>query len=258
MMGMEYLCKETLPKKRLNCDVVFLCEPTGLNVVLGQRGKVEISVKTKGRTAHSSIPEAGVNALEKMIPVLEYVFGCAKKKLKNHELFGNSSITVTNLVCHPGTLSIIPDECEISIDRRYMPNQKIDDLIQEFETLFVKIREKDPEFQAAVCPRKLVETSYTGYQKEVIKYHPPWITDANHPFAVKTMAALKKVGQSPEISYWKFGTDGSMTAALLGIPTIGYSGTEEKYAHTPDEMVNIEMMVKSLEGYYAIIEEILS
>ncbi len=257
MFGTEYLFENTLPEKQIHCDVVFLCEPTGLNVVLGQRGKVELVIKTFGRTAHSSRPEAGVNALEKMVPVLEYIFGPAANYMKSHKLLGDSSITVTNLVCRPGTLSIIPDDCEISIDRRYMPEQDVADLIGEFEALFVKIQESDPEFKAEVYPRKFLETSYTGYQKEVRKFHPPWITEIDHPFAVKTMSALKKVGQTPKINYWKFGTDGSMTAALLGIPTIGYSGTEEKYAHTPEEQVNIEMMLKSLEGYHAIIAEIL-
>lgn len=257
MFGMEYLFENTFHKKQISCDVVFLSEPTGLNVVLGQRGKVEIVIKTFGRTAHSSRPEAGVNALEKMVPVLEYIFGSAADHMKSHELLGNSSITITNLVCSPGTLSIIPDECEISIDRRYMPGQDVADLILEFETLFAKIQQTDPEFKAAVYPRKFLETSYTGYQKEVSKYHPPWITAVDHPFVAKTMTALKKVGQFPEINYWKFGTDGSMSAALLGIPTIGYSGTEEKYAHTPEEQVNIEMMLKSFEGYHAIIAQIL-
>ena len=65
--------------------------------------------------------------------------------------------------------------------------------------------------------RKLVERSYTGYEKEVQKYHPPWITDEGHPFVKKTLRALKKIGQNPEIKYWKFGTDGSMTSALMGI-----------------------------------------
>ncbi len=55
----------------------------------------------------------------------------------------------------------------------------------------------------------------------------------------------------------KFGTDGSMTSALMGIPTIGYSGTEERFAHTPEEMVNIEMMMQSLEGYFSIVSELL-
>jgi len=257
MFGMEYLCKQTFPDKKLGCDLVLLCEPTGLNVVLGQRGKVEIVVKTKGKTAHSSIPQAGINALEKMMPVLDHVFNKLCKSISSHPLLGESSVTITNLVCRPGALSIIPDECEISIDRRYMPDERVEELLEEFELLFEEIKKNDPQFEATVCVRKLVERSYTGYEKEVQKYHPPWITDEEHPLVQKTLLALKKIGQHPEIKYWKFGTDGSMTSALMGIPTIGYSGTEERYAHTPDEMVNMEMMMQSLEGYLSIISELL-
>jgi len=257
MFGMEYLCKKTLPKRNLNIDFVILCEPTGLNVVLGQRGKVELVVKTKGRTAHSSIPKAGINALEKMVPVLDHIFNNMSNRITSHKLLGESSITVTNLVCKPGALSIIPDECEISIDRRYMPDQTIDDLLKEFEILFAELKKEDPQFEASVCSRKILERSYTGYEKEVQKYHPPWIVDEADPLVKRSLKALRAIGQNPQINYWKFGTDGSMTAGLLSIPTIGYSGTEEGYAHTPEEMVNIDMMMQSLNGYYAIITELL-
>lgn len=257
MFGMEYLCKKTLPEKNLNVDFVILCEPTGLNVVLGQRGKVELVVKIKGRTAHSSNPKAGINALEKMVPVLNHIFNTMSKNITSHKLLGDSSVTVTNLVCKPGGLSIIPDECEISIDRRYMPEQNIEDLLNEFETLFTELKKEDPEFDAIVCSRKILERSYTGYEKEVQKYHPPWIVDEADPLVKRSLKALRSIGQNPQINYWKFGTDGSMTAGLLSIPTIGYSGTEEDYAHTPEERVNIEMMMQSLNGYYAIITELL-
>ena len=257
MFGMEYLCRKTLPEKNLNIDIVFLCEPTGLNLVLGQRGKIELVVKTRGRTAHSSTPWAGINALEKMVPVLDHIFTKMSKNTKSHKVLGDTSITVTNLVCRPGAFSIIPDESEISIDRRYMPDQTIDDLLKEFEYLFDKIKNNDPDFNASVCARKYIERSYTGYEKEVAKYHPPWITDKDNPFVQKSIQALKQVGQNPKIAYWKGGTDGSMTAGLMGIPTIGYSGTEERYAHTPEEVVNIDMMMQSLEGYYSIITKLL-
>jgi len=257
MFGMEYLCKITLPEINLNVDFVLLCEPTGLNVVLGQRGKVELVVKTKGRTAHSSIPKAGINALEKMVPVLDHIFNNMSKNITRHKLLGVSSITVTNLICKPGAHSIIPDECEISIDRRYMPNQTIEDLLKEFESLFAELKKEDPEFDATVWSRKILEQSYTGYEKEVQKHHPPWIVDEADPLVKKALKTLRSIGQNPQINYWKFGTDGSMTAGLLGIPTIGYSGTEEGYAHTPEERVNIGMMMQSLEGYYTIAAELL-
>ena len=177
--------------------------------------------------------------------------------MRSHPLLGDSSVTITNLVCRPGALSMIPDECEISIDRRYMPGESVEELLEEFRLLFKEIKKDDPQFEATVYVRKLLERSYTGYEKEVQKYHPPWITDEEHTFVQKTLRALKRIGQNPEIKYWKFGTDGSMTSALMDIPTIGYSGTEECFAHTPTEMVNIEMMMQSLEGYFSIISELL-
>ena len=257
MFGMDYLCHKTLPRKKLGCDLVFLCEPTGLDVVLGQRGKVEIVVKTKGKSAHSSNPKAGINALEKMMPVLDYIFNEMSDKLSHHPLLGESAVTVTDLICNPGTLSIIPDECEISVDRRYMPGESLADLLEEFGQLFKQIKKGDPQFEASANVRQIVEKSYSGYEKEVEKHHPPWITNQNHPLVKKTLTALKKIGQDPDIKYWKFGTDGSMTAGLLGIPTIGYSGTEERYAHTTDEQVDTSMMMQSLEGYFSIISELL-
>jgi len=257
MFGMEYLCRKTLPERNLAFDFVLLCEPTALNVALGQRGKVELVVKTKGRTAHSSVPKAGINALEKMVPVLDHIFNHMSKNTTPHKLLGENSVTVTNLVCRPGSLSIIPDECEISIDRRYMPDQTIEDLVKEFEALFDRLKQKDPQFDATVCPRRIKERSYTGYEKEVQKYHPPWLVDEADPLVRKSFKALRAIGQDPRIHYWKFGTDGSMTAGLLGVPTIGYSGTEESFAHTPEERVNIDMMMRSLEGYYAMVTELL-
>jgi putative selenium metabolism hydrolase len=257
MLGMEYLCEKTLPDNNLSFDVVYICEPTNLRVVLGHRGKVEVVVKTKGVTAHSSTPWAGINALEKMVPVLDAVFNAMGKNMKSHDDLGQGSITITNILSRPGALSIVPDECEISIDRRYVPGETLESILGEFEQLFKDIKKNDPKFEAEAFPRSFVEESYTGYKKEVKKYHPVWTTDTEHPFVKKTVKALKAVGQDPEFGYWRFGTDGSMSAGLMEIPTIGYSGMEEQYAHTPEEQVNIDKMLKSLEGYIAIVCELL-
>lgn len=258
MLGMQYLCEKTLPEKNISFDVVYICEPTNLGVYLGHRGKVEIVVTTKGITAHSSTPWAGINALEKMVPVLDIVFNKMGSNMKSHPELGKSSITITNLLCRPGSLSIIPDECEISIDRRYVPSETLESILEEFDQIFQDIKKRDPQFEATVQFRSFLEKSYTGYEKKVKKYHPVWITDKKNIFVQKTLAALKKVGQQPKTGYWRGGTDGSMSAGLMDIPTIGYSGMEEKYIHTPEERVNIDKMIQSLEGYVSIICELFN
>jgi len=253
MLGMQYLLENTMPKHNLKCDIVYLCEPTSNNLALGHRGKVEIVVKTFGKTAHSSQPKLGINAFEKMIPVADAIFYRMGSKLKSDPVFGESSITITNCIVKPGTLSIVPDECEISVDRRYMPGETLEEILEDFNNLFRELKSKDKDFNATAEARMLHETTWTGFKKSSKKYHPPWKVDKNLDFVQKTFVALKSVGQNPGDYYWKGGTDGSMTCAIHNIPTIGYSGAEVEWAHKPNEQVSISEMLKTFDGYIAIV-----
>jgi putative selenium metabolism hydrolase len=257
MFGMGYFFDHTMKEKNIKCDLVFMGEASSNNLTIGQRGKVELVVKTFGRCAHSSQPQEGINALEYMVPILQDIFSHTGIDLKTDFLGTRTPITVTNCIVKPGgTLSVIPDECEISIDRRYSTEQTLDDLLDEFKAIFKRLSTSYPEFKATVEPRVYEETSYTGYKHKVKKFHPPWSTDRNNEFVVKSFKALRSLGQDPAEKYWKFGTDGGTTCAIHGIPTIGYSGAEEKWAHQPKEQVNIEEMMKTYEGYIAILAEI--
>jgi putative selenium metabolism hydrolase len=257
MFGMEYFFDYTMKEKNIKADLVYLAEPSSNDLAIGQRGKVELVVKTFGRCAHSSQPQEGINALEYMVPILQDIFSHTGIELKTDFLGSRTPITVTNCIVKPGgTLSVIPDECEISIDRRYSTEQSLDDLLNEFKAIFKRLSTSYPEFKATVEPRVYEETSYTGYKHKVKKFHPPWSTDRNNEYVVKSFKALRALGQDPAEKYWKFGTDGGTTCAIHGIPTIGYSGAEEKWAHQPKEQVDLEEMFKTYEGYVAMLAEI--
>jgi putative selenium metabolism hydrolase len=257
MFGMEYFFDHTMKEKNIKCDLVFMGEASSNNLTIGQRGKVELVVKTFGRCAHSSQPQEGINALEYMVPILKDIFSHTGIALRTDPLLGKTSITVTNCIVKPGgTLSVIPDECEISVDRRYSTEQTLDDLLGEFEAIFKRLSTSYPEFKATVEPRYFEETSYTGYKNRVKKFHPPWAVDRDNEYVQKCYKALRGIGQDPKDNYQVFGTDGSMSCAIHGIPTIGYSGANEKMAHQPKEKVNIEEMVKTYEGYIAILSEL--
>ena len=257
MLGMEYLIEKTLPEIGIKCDLVCLAEPTDGNLAIGQRGKVELVIRTKGKTAHSSVPKEGINALEKMGPVLDYIFKTMPLSLKSSDVFGEGTVTVTDCVVKPGALSVIPDECEISVDRRYMPDETIESLLEEFENLFKGLKEKDSDFDASVSARYFDETTYTGYSKNIMKYHPPWMMERDNIFVEKAFAALKKAGQNPSIKYWKSGCDGSMSCGIHGIPTIGYSWGLEEWVHKPGERVNIDRMLETISGYIEIVKNVM-
>ncbi|MEG2083695.1 MAG: M20/M25/M40 family metallo-hydrolase, partial [Oscillospiraceae bacterium] len=252
-MGMEYLLETTFPEHGLHCDVVYLCEPTSGDVALGQRGKVELAVSVRGKCAHSSRPEEGINAVQKALPVLDAIFSGFNEAPVTHPRLGSSSMTVTDLKVSPGGLSVVPDLCEISLDRRYVPPQTIDDTVFQVQALLDKLAAADPEFSASVAPRSTHRRCYTGYEKDMPKRHPAWETARDNNFVLATLEALRAVGLPCDEKYWQFGTDGSVSAGGYGIPTIGYSHARESWAHQPKERVCIDDMLCSVEGYSAIL-----
>jgi len=54
-------------------DYVVICEPSGLDLSLGHKGRALLKVTSTGVSAHGSAPEKGVNAIYKMSPLLQRV-----------------------------------------------------------------------------------------------------------------------------------------------------------------------------------------
>ena len=255
MFGMSHLCQETFPKKGIEFDLMVSSEATDLNLVIGHRGRAEIEVVTTGRTSHGSAPWRGVNAVYKMMPVLEKVQAMADE-LPVDPVLGRASCTLTRISCSPGELSITPDKCVVSLDRRLVRNETKEDAMAGIQAILDEIAAADPEFKGEVRLRTVKETSYTGISKDCEKYMNAWAIETDHPMVVDCIEALKGIGQDPSLGYWDFGTDASHISGVMGIPTIGYSPMEEKYVHTPQDRCDIEKMVKGTAGCAAIAYKI--
>jgi len=251
MFGMKYLCDQTLPAKGIKFDLMVSSEATSLDLYLGHRGRVEIEVATKGRTSHGSAPWLGINAVYLMLPVIEEVQKLAQT-LPEHEFLGKATLALTIINCSPGRLSIIPDLCTVSLDRRLIPGETAEEAVVQIQAILDKIKERNPEFKGQVGVRKVVETTYKGYSEECAKYMNPWLLAKDHPFVLQAVEALKGVGQNPGFGKWDFGTDASYVTGVLNIPTIGYSPMEEKYAHTPYDRARMDYLIEATAGNAAI------
>jgi len=250
-LGTAYLCDVSFVKYGIKPDFVVIGEPSNLKLMLGHKGRVELEVTTIGRTSHGSAPWLGINAVYKMLPVLSGVQRLGDN-LKQHELVGKASITLTIISCSPGRLSVTPDICTVSLDRRLIPGETSEQAIAEIEAILKEVGQGDSDFKGSVRLRELEEVSYTGMKTMIGKAMLPWTTPIDHPKVVKARAALNEVGQQPEIGYWNFATDGSHTSAVLSIPTIGYGPGEEELAHTPRERISLDSLLQSVAGNAAI------
>lgn len=88
-------------------------EPTNLYLVKGQKGIVCFKIKQKGKSAHGSMPEKGINAIELLIKDLENI---KKIKFSKNEL-GENAINI-GLIKGGKAENIVPDYAEAVVTIR--------------------------------------------------------------------------------------------------------------------------------------------
>ena len=254
--GALWLFEHTLPEHDLSVDLVYLGEPTNGDLYVGQRGKVELVVDVYGKVAHSSAPWQGISAVEKAQPVIQAAFNNFYEPSVTHEKLGFSAMTITDIVVTPGKMySCVPDHCEITIDRRYVPPMTIESCIEQVQRFLDFLSEKDPEFKAEVHQRMNHRVFYTGKEMDVAKQHAAWMDDLDSEYIKKSFQALESVGQSPKEEFYVGGNDGSIFMGKHGVPTISYSWQQIPLCHQPGEYAVIEDELKEIEGYTAMLCE---
>jgi len=233
-------------------DFVLITEPTSLNINIGQRGRVEFRIKTKGLSAHASAPERGENAIYKMAKIISEVEKL-NESLKDDPLLGKGTIAVTQIFFKSPSQNAIPDECVIHIDRRLTKGETKESAYEEIREIFRKTG-IDGEIVELSCE----ERSYTGLLYSMEKYFPTWVTSEKDIIVESARKAYKEVFEKePVIGKWTFSTNGVVTAGVYKIPTVGFGPGDEIFAHAPNEKVRISHLLKAA-AFYAVFPKTLA
>ena len=235
-------------------DVVVIGEATMLNLNIGQRGRGEIVVRTKGKPAHSSNPEVGINAVYKMMTLLKSICSIPAS---HHEILGDGIMELTDIIStpYPGA-SVVPELCSVTFDRRLLLNDNKESILEQIREKISDLKKEDPKFDAETFVAHIDLEFYTGYKVHHPKFAPAWCMDRekNANLIDTALGALRTAGIHPSVSTYKFCTNGSASAGIHHIPTIGFGPCAESQAHVVDEYVEIAQLEDAAEGYYNLID----
>lgn len=236
-------------------DYVIIGEASNLNLKIGQRGRGEIKVETFGVPAHSANPEKGVNAVYKMCKVVEAIRNI---KPTHHEVLGDGILELTDIKSspYPGA-SVVPEYCMATYDRRLLVGETKESVIAPIQKVLDALMEEDPQLKVKVSYATGKEICYTGKEIEGERFFPGWLFDKEESYIIDVKSQLKDLGFTPEITQYNFCTNGSHYAGEKEIKTIGMGPSVESLAHTIDEYIEIDQLLKVTKCYVGIMKALL-
>lgn len=244
---MQSLGCERLVRSGFQADGAVVGEPTGNRIALGHRGLEWLLIDFVGRAAHGGRPEEGINAIAAAARFLRK----AEEELlpafaaRAHPLLGPPTWNV-GTIAGGDQPSTVAATCRVTLDRRTVPGETFDGVMEEIESLLAAVRAEMPGLAARVerVPGGMATLEHVGFA-----------TPADHPLTVAAVAAAKEVcGAAGALTSFPAWTDGALLSAYAGIPTIVVGPGDLALAHAPHEAIAVDE-IEAAARFYARLAE---
>jgi len=231
-------------------DFVVIGEPTRMQVYRGHKGRVELQVTVKGRSAHAASNWLGDNAIYKALPIIAGLRDL-DATLRVDPFLGKGTLTVSDMKVSTASINAVPDQVTLFIDRRLIPADSIASAMAEVQSVIERSGVNIADVSLSVL--KYAEPSWNGFVLEVDKYYPAWVLEESHPLVQAALDTTELVfGRRATTGKWDFSTNGTYWAGIAGVPSIGFGPGDERYAHSVLDQVPLEDVVQSTLFYAAL------
>jgi acetylornithine deacetylase len=219
-------------------DFALVAEPTQLQVVVAHQGQVRWRCHTTGQAAHTSRPDAGINAIYAMAQVVQAIerhHGQLSAAAPMHRLCGRPSVCVSTIRGGIG-INTVPDRATIEIDRRLAPG------------------ESPSTAYNALC-RYIEEHADLGRCQ--VQHDRPFMQSAglgdenNRELGEHLATIVRRQRRASELVGVPYGTDAAAISAA-GVPTVVFGAGSIEQAHTADEFIEVAELELATEIFYRV------
>jgi acetylornithine deacetylase/succinyl-diaminopimelate desuccinylase-like protein len=217
-----------MAKRGFVSDLTLVLEPTQLGVVTAHKGALWLDIFTRGVACHGATPEKGRNAIYTMRRILEHLEEKTLPSLgaRKHPKLGGSTLNV-GTIAGGSKINIVPDECRIEVDIRYIPGIEPE----------VFRRELEAELQA------LVPDCMVQFQR----YATPLDTDETLPWVERLGGCARGFTTAPWFSDASVLSSPRCPAICIGPGSIAQ-------AHTKDEFIRLSELEEGVDFFRRWIE----
>lgn len=218
-------------------DAIVVGEPTMLRPVVAHKGVTRFYVRTRGKSAHTSRPDLGDNAIAQMMALMRYLQEQAEPELArlSHPLVGHPVQTVS-LITGGHQLNFVPEECRIGIDRRTLPFEDPADVLEWYRRTVVDICREHPWIKADIPE---VHSLIWGLD-----------TPPDSPVVQAALTAVRAVVAPDAVPLGApYGTDAARYWGMARIPCVVLGPGDIAQAHTGSEWISVEQIEASVPIY---------
>jgi acetylornithine deacetylase/succinyl-diaminopimelate desuccinylase-like protein len=210
---------------------------TSNRICLGNKGRIDVEIVVRGKSAHSSMPEKGVNAVDGFRRVMERLDRLPLAA--GHHGLGSATLTLTRVTSGPDISHTIPDVCRAVLDRRLLPGENLDtafrdihDALKDVAVWTVEVARGSFMYSSEVAKDCALAAAVAGASRELTRREPEWL-------------------YSPA----------ALDAGFLnrgGIETIMFGPGDLRFAHTDEEVVSLQEVRDAAKIYAATVLQVLA
>ena len=221
----ESLGTRALLASGVRADAAIITEPTRLAICPAHRGFAWIDISLRGRAAHGSRYDIGVDAITHAALLLAELdqLEQTRESGPRHPLLGRGSLHASKI--HGGVgMSTYPEQCDLAIERRTLPGESTEKALLEITDACARVKARRPDFDARVT------LSTAQLPSEV----PP-----EAPIVRRMRDALERENMPVTIEGFSAWTDAALFNEA-GIPAICFGPGDISLAHAAEEFIPVD------------------
>lgn len=232
---------ENIILKGPKADMVIVGEPTDLEIQPSHRGLEWLEVHFYGKAAHGGQADRGVNAISMAARFVCKVEAELIPKLRERKAKYTLPPTLNLGVIQGGQQpSSVADHCVVRIDRRWVPEETLQQVFGEIHQIFDDLKKEDPGFRAELKRDPANMKTMT---------HVPNVVRTDHRLVVSLGKAIRGVTGRPAkiTTFWGW-TDAALMTHFGKMPAVVF-GPGGAGAHSRVEYVLVEDLVRCTQVY---------
>ena len=112
-------------------DILIVGAQTENQLVVEERGVMWSRLSTRGTTAHAGMPQLGDNAIMRMLRVLQHLETGLVKTVAARASGTKQATLSVGTISGGSNTNVVPGHCSVTIDRRLLPEENLDDAYAE-------------------------------------------------------------------------------------------------------------------------------